>query len=925
MECPKCHFENPDDTRFCGNCAAPLHPSEEISVTQTKTLETPTQELTAGSTFAGRYQIVEKLGKGGMGKVYRAFDKKLNEDVALKLIKPEIASDQKTIERFSNELKLARKISHRNVGRMYELMEEEGVHFITMEFISGEDLKSLIRRAGPLNIGKTIIIAKQACEGLSEAHRLGIVHRDLKPQNIMIDKQGNARIMDFGIARSHEAEGITDTGVIIGTPKYMSPEQVEGKEIDKRSDIYSLGVILFEVVTGRVPFEGDTPLSIALKTKAEEPPDPREINAQIPEDLSRIILRCMKKDKEERYQSAEDAFFDLRKLEEGMPITDTVQLGKKKKRKRYSFRAFLRELRKRKIIHTLAAFIAGGMLMVEFVHWVLIDHYHFPKQSLDITIATTICALLCTLIWRWFRGAAKKPRRFKVELLAIPLVILVTVFLDVRFFLQMGEPEQIGLETAEEMRWENSIAVLLFEDLSPKRDKDYICEGMTDDIITKLSGLIPQLKVISKRSVVRFKDKEKDISEIGNELGVATILESSLQIEENRIRVISKLINVVNGVVLWSNTFDRELRSVFEVQDEISMAIAKALKVRLVDDRIQTFKAREPTDVEAYKYYQLGNHFERKYRDSSKEEDFKVGVEMFDKAIEIDRHYALVYWGLGNIYEAHFVKEDNKKDLDLMLRAYEKAYEINPNLAEANLGLGWAYFYKEDLDKSYQFFKRALEIDSNNPSINFYVGSFLRSIGLYPQAIEYYSRAIELDPLNITSHWLRAVCYWYIGEFEEAAIYIKRALEIEPDNVRLYLVYARQLIMMKMYEQAEKEIEKAEKLKPDYPRLQYYQAWLLAAKGEKEKALALIRTADFPYLYHVTSIYSLLGMKEEAIKGISEGIDKGFQDIKDYLYSYPFLINNPFYDNLRDDPRFQEIVKREKKKYEQKLEKYGGL
>ncbi len=298
---------------------------------------------------------------------------------------------------------------------------------------------------------------------------------------------------------------------------------------------------------------------------------------------------------------------------------------------------------------------------------------------------------------------------------------------------------------------------------------------------------------------------------------------------------------------------------------------------------------------------------------------------MYDKAVEIDQNYALVYWGLGNIYEAHFVKEDDKESLDLMLRAYEKAYEIDPNLAEANLGLGWAYFYKEDLDRSHQFFKKALGIDPINPSINFYVGSFLRSIGLFHQAIEYYSRAIELDPLNITFHGLRAVCYWYIGEFEEGANYIQKALEIEPDNVRLYLVYARQLIMMKMYEQAEKELEKAEKIRPDYSHIQYYQAWILAAKGEKEKALAFIRNADFPYLYHVTSIYSLLGMKDQAIKGISEGIDKGFHDIKDYLYSYPFLISNPFYDYLRDDARFKEIVKREKKKYEQKLEKYGEL
>ncbi|GAI94407.1 unnamed protein product, partial [marine sediment metagenome] len=264
-------------------------------VVHTKTLETPTEKLTRGSVFAGRYEIIEELGKGGMGRVYRVEDNKAKEEIALKLIKSEIAADKKTIERFRNELTTARKIRHKNVCGMYDLDEKNGTYYITMEYVPGEDLKSFIRRVGQLPVGKTISIAKQVCEGLSEAHRLGVVHRDLKPSNIMIDKEGNARIMDFGIARSIKGKGITGAGIMIGTPEYMSPEQVEGKEVDQRSDIYSLGVNLYEMVTGQVPFKGDTPFTIGMKHKSELPQNPKEINAQIPDDISRLILKCMEK------------------------------------------------------------------------------------------------------------------------------------------------------------------------------------------------------------------------------------------------------------------------------------------------------------------------------------------------------------------------------------------------------------------------------------------------------------------------------------------------------------------------------------------------------------------------------------------------------------------------------------------------------
>jgi serine/threonine protein kinase/Flp pilus assembly protein TadD len=324
MKCPVCHFENPENTRFCGQCAASLSGAEDRSALHTMTAETAKEELATGSTFAGRYQIIEELGRGGMGRVYKALDTEVNEKIALKLIKPEVAVDGKTIDRFRNELKLARKVRHKNVCQMYDLNRDRGNYFITMEYVSGDDLKGLIRKMSSFSAGQAVSIGRQVCEGLAEAHRQGVVHRDLKPQNIMIDQEGVARIMDFGIARSVRGKGLTGAGVMIGTPDYMSPEQVEGKDTDQRSDIYSLGVILYEMVTGRLPFEGETPFVVGVKHKSEPPRNPKELNAQLPDDLCRAVLKCLEKDREKRYQSAGELGADLLNIEKGLPTTEKV-------------------------------------------------------------------------------------------------------------------------------------------------------------------------------------------------------------------------------------------------------------------------------------------------------------------------------------------------------------------------------------------------------------------------------------------------------------------------------------------------------------------------------------------------------------------------------------------------------------------------
>ncbi len=430
IKCPKCHYENPDDTLFCGRCAASLEPSKDIHVAATKTLETTVKHLTTGSIFAGRYQVIEELGKGGMGTVYKVLDKEIRENVALKLLNPEIASDDQAIERFRNELKFARKITHKNVCRMYDLNKHENTPYISMEYVSGEDLKSTLRRVGHLSTSKAVYIAKQVCDGLAEAHKLGVVHRDLKPQNIIIDDKGHARIMDFGVARSLKAKGVTTTGMIIGTPHYISPEQVEGIEVDPRADIYAMGVILYEMLTGDVPFEGKTPMSIALKHKTEIPREPKEFNPQIPDRLNQLVMKCLEKKREKRYQNTADIHKELTKIEKNIPTKEMIL-----ERKAGFLRIFLRKLKERKIIHTLAAFIGGGAALIEFAHHILVGHYRLPKIVVDYIIAALIIAMLSTASWQWFLGdeelrqQARRiwKKRFKRIAALVAIIFLIVV------------------------------------------------------------------------------------------------------------------------------------------------------------------------------------------------------------------------------------------------------------------------------------------------------------------------------------------------------------------------------------------------------------------------------------------------------------------------------------------------------------------
>ena len=836
-KCPKCETNNPDTVKFCGECGTQLPSLEDVEVTET--IETPKEELTTGSTFAGRYQIIEELGKGGMGKVYKVQDTKIKEKIALKLIKPEIAKDKKTLERFSNELKFARKIRHKNICQMFDLGEEQGTHFITMEFVEGQDLKKLIRQSGQLAIGTTINIAKKVCDGLIEAHTSGVVHRDLKPSNIMIDADGNARIMDFGIARSIEGKGITGAGVMIGTPEYMSPEQVEGKEVDQRSDIYSLGVILYEMLTGRVPFEGDTPFTIGVKHKSEMPKDPKELNTQIPEDLNSIILRCLEKEKEKRYQSAAEVRSELVNIEKGIPAKERIIPERK------------------------------------------------PLTSKEITVTL------------------KKSR----ALFAVPLVIILVVAGYIIFGPKKTQREQ-PQESFLGPQWKNSIAVLPFTDLSPKRDQDYFCDGMTDDIIGRLSR-ISDLKVISRTSVVPYKNTDKTVQGIGQELKVAYILEGSIQREGEVIRVNARLIDADNGFQLWSENYNRQLESVFAVQDEISLAIAEALEVELTPGALDDYKAQQPTDMRLYELYMQGIYYlNSKYVLTYREEDFKKVLEIFEEAIKIDPSFAKLYIGLAWAYFHRFQITGTEEDRQQYLANAEKAYKLDSSLAESNIAQGFLFYLTGEYDEAFQKYRIGLQKNPNILETCQPVAWFLYRRGLFRKAIPLYLKAIEVSPFYLWAKINISWCFFNIGEYEKAEQYLKDALNLNPKNPFSLIYYADHQTKMGKYDEAVKLMKEVEKINPDFRLLPIYKANLFAALGREDEALSLSRSEV---------IYSLLGMKDEAIEFMLKSIEEGQR------YSYIRLAHHPYYKNLREDPRFQKIMAEAKKTYELLLSKYGDL
>jgi eukaryotic-like serine/threonine-protein kinase len=753
MKCPNCSLDNPDTQRFCGDCGTPIDgnpPAAPGDPDLTETQFVPAIELRTGAVFAGRYQVIEELGAGGMGRVYRVLDRKLDEEVALKLIKYDLAYDRRTLERFRDELKTTRQVVHKNVARLYDLNEAGGIPYITMEYVRGENLRRLIKKVGRLDAAQAVRFATQICRGLAEAHRRDIVHRDLKPHNIMIDEDGSALVMDFGLARLMSSVERTEKGAVEGTPAYVSPEQIEGQAADRRSDLYSLGIVLYEMVTGHPPFKADSPGALAMKHLTELPRNPRETNPDVPAALSRVIMKCLEKSPERRYQSAEQVLTDLDRVE--------------------------RE-------------ISTGSIPVP------------PKDGPEEKTGTP-------------PGIGKHIMR-----LAIGFVALAAIYGVYRFLIPPGP-------------FDPSIAVLLDREEEAPPELGNLPRGLQKNIVEKLSS-IPRLRVIPWEAVAGYDAQGLPDKKIGADLGARHLLRLNFRQVDHDLRLTAKLIDARLGKTTQPFLLDKPMEDYFLLEDQLTEHIAKALRVRLIEERLSKIKEGKPKNLEAYIHFLDGMNLLESDKDSAR------AIANFERAIEIDPRYALAHWGLGNAYEARYnsaADGGRSEDLERMFQAYRLAYDYDPNSPETNLGLGWAYFNERDNAAAFNHFRKALKIDPGNYTVNKDAGAFLRSLGLYDAAQKYLARAARLNPLDPEPLIQMAQGRAYLGQHGKARDLLKKAVLLAPDNILCLNAYAAQLAVTRRFEEAERAIASAETIDRKGRKLFFVRALLAAARGERQKA-----------------------------------------------------------------------------------------
>ncbi len=786
-----------------------------------------------------------------MGVVYKALDTKLDRTVALKFLPTHININKEEKKRFIHEAKAAAALDHPNICNIFEIDEtEEGRMFIAMAYYEGQTLNEKISGVGanggsPLPLNDAIDITIQIAEGLNKAHQKEIVHRDIKSANIIITEEGVVKILDFGLAKLRGITKLTKEGTTLGTVAYMSPEQASGDKVDHRSDIWSLGVLLYEMITGQLPFKGEYEQAVMYAIMNEEPEPITGLRTGVPRELERIVNKTLNKDISARYQNVADMIVDLKNLiKKSEKATKDPKTG------------------------------------------VVVKKRGLPQNP---------------FIWMGF------------------ILLAVLVVAGYLFLKEKPKPEKTVVQEKSiegkifDSKWKNSIAVLPFTNISADKEQEYFCDGMTEEIITKLTT-INDLKVISRTSVMRFKNSEKSIMEIGRQLAVENVLEGSVRKDKNRIRITAQLIRVADDAHLWAKNYDRKLEDIFTVQDEVAKAIAQSLKVTFTPEALKSMMEGQTKNTRAYEYYLKAMHiFNNRFYLDMNDKVLDAVVKMFKKALEIDPDYARAYSGLSWAYGNHYIVTRDINYFNLALKFARKARELAPDSSEGYWGgIGHSYAMMKKYDLAYIEFKKALQKAPNSAILNFTTGFYYHRMGLYHQALKYCTRAIELDPLLLLPYTTIARSFIYLRNYSQSVRYLKKASEFFPGQTNLIRLYCIHYLRVKNYDKAEEYIDKLEKGKMRFRSTKAQKAILFAARGEKKKALAQKTQSS--------RVYSLLGMQDKAIAMMQKSLKKS----KD-AYNYLYLINNPHYDNLRDDPRFQKIVANAKEIYEERLEKYGDL
>jgi serine/threonine-protein kinase len=783
------------------------------------------------------YRILGKIGEGGMGVVYRAEDTRLGRQVAVKFLSSELSAAPLALERFTREARAASALNHPNICALYDIGDRDGQPFLVMELLDGTTLRTRVETR-PLPFDEMLALATQIADALDAAHSLGIVHRDIKSANIFLTERGQAKVLDFGLAKLVAVRGLqldesdttlgvapgaqrTGFGETLGTVSYMSPEQARGEEVDARSDLFSLGAVLYEMATGRMPFTGRTSALVFEAIFNQTPAPPSSVNRALPPEFDRIIAKALEKDREFRYQTAAELRADLRRL----------------KRESDS---------------------AGGS-----------SHPSLPATA----------------------PVPSRRRLPRVAAVAGGLVLLAAAA-TAWFTLLNGTGTTL-----------DSVAVLPFTLTGGAADTEYLTDGITETLINGLAQL-PGLRVSARSVVFRYKGQDPDPRTVGRDLGVAAVVTGRVSARGDQLVIQADLVSAADGSQLWGNQYNRPAADLLAVQEEIAGEILSKLRPRLTGEERQRATRRYTDDAVAYQYYLQGRYHWNK----GTIEGYQRAIEYFERAISQDPDYALAYAGLA--------------DSNLSLGSYwveaiieakgaaERALAIDPDLAEAHVAVGHIKLWLDwDWPGAAQAFQKGLELNPASALAHSQYAMYLSAVGRLDDAIASVTRARELDPLSPV---INSDLGWYLlyaGRRDEAIAQFDTTLEFDANLVSAREGRGIAYSLAGRHDEAIVELERALALSENSPVVLGHLGAAFARKGDRARADTTVSDLDdlarrrYVPASAVAAVWTALGDRARALALLEQGY-------AEHDFALAHLAVAPWFEALRLEPRFQELVRR---------------
>jgi serine/threonine-protein kinase len=788
-------------------------------------LDSKSLELENGRTFA-HYQIIRRIGEGGMGIVYLGRDLRLDRLVAIKLLNKRYERHEDNIRRFVREAKAASALNHPNILTIFEIGEYDESHYIVSEYIEGRTLREIIK-GETMELRTIVDITAQIGNALAAAHKTRIVHRDIKPENIIVRDDGYVKVLDFGLAKllpenvsgvfdkgMVQTQNTTASGMILGTVNYMSPEQARALSIDHRTDIFSLGVVLYEMITGVAPFKADTAADTIAAIIQREPPPPGRTRNDVPEELDNIVAKMVEKDRTARYSSAEELSTELKQLQRRLEFETDLEGTSQ------------------------------------------------PNRQMEA--ATQVLSLT---------RAKRISRR----------------------------------ETS------NSIAVLPFANMSADQENEYFCEGLAEELLNALAK-VEDLKVAARTSTFTFKNRNIEISEIGRALNVATILEGSVRKSGNKLRITVQLVSATDGFHLWSEKYDREMKDIFDIQDEITLAVVDALKVELLGEEKVALFNRYGHNPEAYELYLKGLYHNYKWTD----EGFLKSLEYFEKALEKDPGFAPAYAKIADYYNfhSHVGGLSPNEIIGEWRAAAERALRLDESLPDAHLAMAHIYFYHDrNWAGAEHEFRRAIELNPNNAQAHKHYGLFLVSRERFDEAVAEAKKALSLDPLSVAVNFVAAWTYLYAGRFKDALELVRLMRELDTNAPQSFWLEGNLLLANGRYEQAADVLEKASALGDNQMALSM-RGCAYGLAGRRDEALTIldqlfeIREGKYAAAFNIARVYAGLADRDKGFEWLEKAVEernaelvhlKRIAEAGEKLY---------FGNDFSSDPRYLEILRR---------------